>query len=241
MSPDVDRETKASYGLDAPAFLPIALVAFLANVVLGVMERRPGPFVGATILAWCVGFYLHTTRRGKFLVWGELLDGLGLRGDERLLDLGCGRGAVLLAAAKRLDTGRAVGVDIWSASDQSGNSPAAAQRNARLAGVAGRVALTTGDMTALPFAPGSFDVVVSNVAIHNIRGRAARLAAIDEAVRVLRPGGRLLLADLRGTRAYAERLAALGMGDVRRRTLGWRMWWGGPWGATRLVSATKAG
>jgi cyclopropane fatty-acyl-phospholipid synthase-like methyltransferase len=41
------------------------------------------------------------------VVWAELLDGLRLRGDERILDLGCGRGAVLLMAAQHLTTGRA--------------------------------------------------------------------------------------------------------------------------------------
>ena len=241
MSPDADRETRASYGLDAPAVLPFASLAFVASLVLGVASRQPGPFVGATVMAWCLGCYLHTTRRGKFRVWRELLAGLGLRGDERILDLGCGRGAVLLSAAKRLTTGRAVGIDIWSRIDQSGNSPRAVEANATLEGVRDRVAFATADMTALPFADASFDVVVSNVAIHNLRGAAARLAAVDEAVRVLRPGGRLLLADLRSTGAYAARLRALGLQDVGRRGLGWRMWWGGPWGATRLVTATKAG
>lgn len=156
------------------------------------------------------------------------------------MDLGCGRGAVLLSAAKLLTTGHAVGVDIWSRKDQSGNAARATQENARIEGVQKRVALTTADMTALPFPAATFDVVVSNVAIHNIRGIHRRLTAIDEAVRALRPGGRLLLADLRSTGAYAARLESLGMLDVKRRGLGWRMWWGGPWGATRLVTATKA-
>jgi ubiquinone/menaquinone biosynthesis C-methylase UbiE len=94
-------------------------------------------------------------------------------------------------------------------------------------------------MTALPFPSETFDVVVSNVAIHNIKGLHRRLSAVDEAVRVLRPGGRILLADLRNTRDYATRLKSLGMVDVQRRNLGWRIWWGGPWGATRIVTATK--
>jgi arsenite methyltransferase len=120
--------------------------------------------------------------------WRELIDGLRLLGDERILDLGCGRGAVLLSASRRLTTGHAVGVDIWSRTDQSGNSPRTATENSQIEGVQDRVALTTADMTALPFPAATFDVVVSNVAIHNIRGLGRRLIAVDEAVRVLRPG-----------------------------------------------------
>src|SRR5713101_10177795 len=99
----------------------------------------------------CVGFGLYASRRGKFVVWSELLDQLSLRGDERILDLGCGRGAVLLLAAQHLTTGRTVGVDLWRSADQSSNSAEAARRNAIAEGVADRVELHTADMTALPF------------------------------------------------------------------------------------------
>src|SRR5262249_60187752 len=128
---------------------------------------------------------------------------------------------------------RAVGLDIGGGG-QSGNSLGATRRNAVAEGVADRVELHTADMTALPFEADSFDVVVSNVAIHNLKGRAAREKAIEEAVRVLRPGGRLLLADLFATDLYRTHLAKLGMTDVARRGLGWRMWWSGPWLPTRL-------
>ena len=135
-----------------------------------------------------MGCGLYTSLRGKFVVWAELLDRLALRGDERVLDLGCGRGAVLLLAAQRLTTGRAVGVDLWRKSDQSGNAAEATRRNAVAEGVADRVELHTADMTALPFADGSFDVVLSSVAVHNIKGRAGRDRAIGEAVRRAAPG-----------------------------------------------------
>src|SRR5436190_18800162 len=183
--------------------------------------------------------YLHFTLRGKFLVWAELLDQLNLRGDERILDMGCGRGAVLLMAAQRLTTGRAVGVDLWRSFDQSGNSADATRRNAIAEGVAERIELHTGDMTALPFEDNSFDLVVSSLAIHNISGNAGREKAINEAMRVLRPGGRLMIADIRATRQHEAQLAKLGMSEVSRRRLGWRFWWGGPWRATCLVPATK--
>ena len=75
--------------------------------------------------------------------------------------MGCGRGAVLLATAKRLPNGKAVGVDLWRA-DQTDNSPAATERNAEIEGVADRIELHTADMTALPFEDNTFDVIVSS-------------------------------------------------------------------------------
>jgi ubiquinone/menaquinone biosynthesis C-methylase UbiE len=195
---------------------------------------------GKVVFGLCVSFvsaitasHLYFTLRGKFVVWAELLDRLRLRGDERILDLGCGRGAVLLMAAQHLTTGRAVGVDLWRTVDQSGNSAEATQRNAVAEGVADRVELHTADLTALPFEDSSFDVVLSSLVIHNIRGSAGREKAIDEAVRVLRPGGRLVIADVRATRQHQAQLAELGMKDVSRRRLAWRFW------PTSLVTATK--
>ena len=55
------------------------------------------------------GSYLYSTGPGKRAIWAQLLDELGLRGDEHVLDVGCGRGAVLMLAARRLPAGRAVG------------------------------------------------------------------------------------------------------------------------------------
>jgi SAM-dependent methyltransferase len=230
---------KGSYGVDAPYLLPVLAAMFVANIANGVIAGTAWPFVGALAVLACAGCGLYTSRRGKFEVWDELLRQLELRGNERILDLGCGRGAVLLMAAQHLTTGRAVGVDIWERGDQSGNEADATRRNAVAEGVADRVEIQTADVTALPFEADCFDVVISNVALHNIKGRAGRCQAIDEAARVLRPGGRLMIADLWATRLYRARLADLGMVDVTRRDLGWRMWWSGPWLATRLVSATK--
>jgi SAM-dependent methyltransferase len=228
-----------SYGIDAPYLLPVLGALLAANVLHGVASGSLWPFVGALAVLACAACGMYTSLRGKFVAWDELLDRLKLRGDERVLDLGCGRGAVLLLAAQRLTTGRAIGVDLWRRGDQSGNAAEATRRNALAEGVADRVELHTADMTALPFDGDSFDLVVSNVAMHNLKGHAGREKAIEEAVRVLQPGGRLLIADLWATRAYRNHLMKLGMLGVTRHSLGWRMWWSGPWLATRLVTATK--
>src|SRR5205823_11832344 len=117
--------------------------------------------------------------------------------------------------------------------DPAGNSAEATQPNGGREGVADRVELHTGDMMALPFADNSFDLVLSSLAVHNISGRAGREKAMSEAVRVLRPGGRLMIVDVRATGQYQAQLARLGMDDVARRGLAW---WFQP---ARLVTATK--
>jgi ubiquinone/menaquinone biosynthesis C-methylase UbiE len=154
--------------------------------------------------------------------------------------MGCGRGAVLTAVARRLTTGRVTGVDIWSRHDQSGNARDVTVRNASIEGVGDRVAIETGDMRALPFPDATFDLVVSSLAIHNIRANADRRQAIAEGFRVLKPGGRMVIADIRATRIYEDALKTLGASNVERRRLGWRFWWGNPVAATTLLTAAKA-
>ncbi|MGH7920391.1 MAG: class I SAM-dependent methyltransferase [Candidatus Dormibacteraceae bacterium] len=243
---------RGSYGLDGsfehvPAAVQVLgetlFVAALAGVAvhgLARRRRRQAVLAGAPALAIAgiAAFYLQATLLGKFAVWDRLLDDLHLRGDERVLDLGCGRGAVLLAAARRLPRGSAVGVDLWRP-DQSGNAEAATRQNAELEGVADRIELHTADMTSLPFPDASFDVVVSNLALHNVVSPAGRRRAIEEAVRVLRPGGRLRLIDLAFTGQHATQLRDAGLVGVDRRSAGWRMWFGGPFLPARLVSATR--
>jgi ubiquinone/menaquinone biosynthesis C-methylase UbiE len=187
-----------------------------------------------TVLLGNAAAYLHTSLRGKLRIWERELDRVELAGDEHLLDLGCGRGAVLIAAAKRLPTGRATGIDLWTR-DQSGNSPDATLANAAEAGVADRVEVHTADMTALPFPDRSFDVVTGALAIHNIRSPEGRRQALDEAMWVLRPGGHLLIADL--THMTKQYVTHLGQGT--QRSLGPGYWYGGPWFGVSFLHVAK--
>ena len=238
---------RGEYGYDAPYGLVIFAAFGLGSLLYATVSWSQGEtrqavtmtLYGAFFLANAASFF-YTTRRGKFVEWERILEGLHLRGDEAVLDMGCGRGAVLTAVARRLSIGRVTGIDIWSRHDQSGNASEVTERNASLEGVRERVTIETGDMRTLPFPAASFDLVVSSLAIHNIRTNADRRRAVAEAFRVLKPGGRIVIADIRATRVYAEALQALGALDVQRRRLGWRFWWGNPFAATMLLTARKA-
>jgi len=237
---------RGEYGYDAPYALVIfgslAVVSGLGAAIawwsLSIQAARPITLYFVFFLAHATSFF-YTTRRGKFIEWERILDRLPLRGDEMVLDMGCGRGAVLTAVARRLTKGQVTGVDIWSTTDQSGNAKDVALRNASLEGVRDRVFIETADMRALPCPDATFDLVVSSLAIHNIRSNADRKRAISEGFRVLKPGGRMVIADIRATAIYADALRTLGASDVERRRLGWRFWWGNPFAATTLLTASK--
>jgi arsenite methyltransferase len=236
----ISPRRRGSYGIDAPYAAAFMVALAIGELAIALATAKVPAFLAFLFVSAVAASYFYNTLRGKFVIWAHILDQLKLRGDERILDMGCGRGAVLLMAAQHLTAGRAVGVDLWRGVDQSGNSTEATQRNAIAEGVADRVEVHSGDMTALPFESSSFDVVLSSLAIHNISGAAGRQKAIDEAVRVLRPGGRLRILDVRGAGQYEAYLTKLGMGDVTRQGLGWRSWCCGPFVVfAGLVTATK--
>lgn len=236
-----------SYGVDAP-WVPWMWIGYailytclaIASVVLWSAWRPITVLLCVVALASVLGaaLFWYASLRGKFILWEQILRSANVCDRRNALDLGCGHGMVAIMTARRAPAMTVVGIDLWRSVDQSGNTPEAAQANARMNGVDDRVRFDTGDMTALPYESNSFDLITASLAIHNIPSREGRRDAINEAVRVLSDGGTILIADIRRTKQYAQDLRAAGL-HVKTQPLGWRGWWSGPWMATTSLSAVK--
>jgi SAM-dependent methyltransferase len=115
---------------------------------------------------------------------------LGLRGGERILEVGSGLGQFARAMARAAGpTGRVVGIE------RSGEQLAAARRMARAAGEDHLVDLRLGDAPAPPLRPGewgSFDVAHGRFILEHVPDP---LAVVRAMVRAVRPGGRIVLED----------------------------------------------
>lgn len=217
-----------NYGLDAPVAVRNLLIVGALGIIslitrlMGVWSGRDGiaviarPLMVAGLSCGAMALWMmYDSKIGKIRERDTYLDKIAWNGHERVLDVGCGLGLFLIGAAKRLSTGRAVGIDKWQQEDLSGNSAAGALNNAMIEGVADKVDVHTGDARKLPFPDASFDVVLSSMALHNIYDAGERQTALREIARVLAPGGRVLIVDVRHTSEYAATLRNAGLTDAR--------------------------
>jgi SAM-dependent methyltransferase len=209
---------RPDYGIDAPGVLVTLLSIGVLGQILGlfappltigpvtILFGIPMQIAGGIFLLQGVLMFIYV-KWGKFRHRDRMLAQVPWTGNERVLDVGTGRGLLLIGAARRLTTGRAVGIDIWSTKDLSGNAIKRTQANVALEGVGDKVELRTEDASKLTFPNASFDVVMSNLCIHNIPKQTGRDQACREIARVLRPGGVAVISDYKLTKKYAEVLA----------------------------------
>lgn len=201
--------TRGDYGVDAPIVVGnltgIGAIVLILSRLLPVSPRfeRALLWIGGSLLLSAIAMVV-SSRLGKLRACDALLDAVKLLPGDKVLDVGCGRGLLLISAAKRVPEGKVVGIDIWSNKDQYGNSPEVTMANIVAEGVSDRARVQDGDMRQLPFGDESFDVVLSSLAIHNVALHEDRIEAVREIARVLKPGGRVGIIDIANTASYAR-------------------------------------
>jgi arsenite methyltransferase len=221
---------KPDYGIDAPAVMRNLFIIGTACVLMAIfapasLHLGAVNFKLTPMFSWTGGFllveaclFLLYVKVGKFRHRDFILNMHPWRGDEQVLDVGCGRGLLLAGAAKRLNTtGHATGIDIWSNVDMGGNSAAATQHNLALEGITDRCTLLSQSAAEMTFPDNTFDVIVSNLCIHNIYDKPTRTTALHEIVRVLKPGGIALISDYKLTAEYAAEFREAGLQVEKKR------------------------
>jgi len=224
---------KSGYGVDEPRTLAELLIAGVLAVAVGIIisaytaSSNPrtadaaligGPGVGFLILVVAAALY-WSSRLGKPRELTKVINGIPWGGEEVVLDLGCGRGFATVMAAKKMETGYVVGVDMWSRARVSGNNPQSVLANAAQDKVETKVFAVKAQSSQLPFADQSVDAIISGVAIHYLVPRRQREGLFAEMIRVLKDGGRVGILDAGNGNEYSGLLRKLGMRDVEMHRL----------------------
>ena len=137
-----------------------------------------------------IGMRYVFSRRGLWVIntpYRRILQAAEITAEDRVLDLGCGIGNILIALAERIDfIHPPVGVDVSADLIRIG------EREIAQAGMKDRIGLQVAPATRLPFEDGSFDVVLTSHVLKHLDDETL-LNGFGEVARVLRPGGRFLL------------------------------------------------
>ena len=207
---------KINYGIDAPKVI--------RNLILiGVLLLIISLFFPVNSVYFQIGFcqsavlilfgllMLLNAKFGKFKQRDRILNLQNWKGDEQVLDVGTGLGLLMIGAAKKLTTGKSFGIDIFNTYDLSDNSIEQLKINAELENVLQKVEILKENILKTNFKNDQFDVVVSNVCLHNLYKVAERKQACNEIHRILKPNGKAIISDFKKTGEYKESFEQLGM------------------------------
>jgi SAM-dependent methyltransferase len=205
-------ELKPDYGNWVPKRLLILLATIsllLALALAASIHYRWGElWTIVLVLLFCIGLlsfiimyilYRAFSQDGDALVskiHEYVTRKLPWNGEGRLLDVGCGAGALTIRCARKFPKSQCTGIDYWGV--KWDYSQKMCQHNAEAEGVTDRCTFEHGDAKHLDFADETFDAVVSNFVYHEVRDSKSKEELLRETLRVLKKGGAFALQDLFG-------------------------------------------
>ena len=176
--------------------------------------------IAGIITVWMVLLYRAFSYDGKRQMSKQIIEGVAsyvnVPDGGKILDVGCGSGALAIACAKRNPKAEVIGIDRWG-KEYASFSRQLCERNARAEKV-NNAKFQHGDAVKLDFADETFDAVTSNYVYHNIQGD--RQTYLLETLRVLKKGGTFALHDIFSKskygdmKAFVKRLKELGYEKV---------------------------
>lgn len=215
-------KSKPNYGFDGSPF-GVTIVCFVGVVCFGGgVALITFPSLSLKIVAFVLmlcgllmvlvcGSYLYYIKLGKLHRRDKMISMIDWKGNEKVLDIGTGRGLLMIGAAQKLTLGKSIGIDIWNSADMHSNTYQNTMRNAELEGVLQKVEVRNEDVRSMSFPNDTFDVVLSNLCIHNIPTKDGREKACQEIARVLKPNGTAIITDKSHTKKYGEIFAMEGL------------------------------
>ncbi|HWP96364.1 MAG TPA: class I SAM-dependent methyltransferase [Syntrophomonadaceae bacterium] len=123
-----------------------------------------------------------------------LLSHIEWSGQGKVLDIGCGSGALVIKLAKKYTEAKLTGIDYWGGMWEY--SKQKCQDNAQAEGVGGRIDFYQASAAELPFEQESFDLAVSNLVFHEVQDARDKRDVVKEALRVVKKGGVFAFQDL---------------------------------------------
>ena len=212
---------KINYGIDAPhvirnlfifSAIGFLLPVFVPLIKIGQVTIYISGFIWMGIACGLMAVWmLLYSVYGKLKHRDRILNMIDWKGSEMVLDVGTGRGLLAIGAAKRLTTGKSTGIDIWNMEDLTKNKIENTIDNAVFAGVKDKVEIKNENATSMSFADNTFDIVISNLCLHNIYNMQDRKKACNEICRVLKKGGIGIISDFRHIKEYKNNFLQSGL------------------------------
>lgn len=219
---------KVNYGIDAPKVIRnlvgigvlLLLISFflLLDFIPQINFLVPS-FLSPGICLIIGGLLMIAySKYGKFKHRNRILKLHQWQGDEKVLDVGTGLGLLMIGAAKKLNTGKSYGIDIFNSYDLSDNTIEQTKLNIDLEKVCGNTEVLSENILKTNFNDNYFDVIVSNLCLHNLYKEDERKQACIEIYRILKPGGEGIISDFKHTGEYKKEFESLGMKVQKKGT-----------------------